>query len=150
VPPQRGRADPHDSRGQRMSADTHCPWQRCPCIACPGHCDATRPGLLTVAQVREIMAADRPSLILSASELKALSGGATLPHVQVRRLRAAGYVRARLVNGFAIVERAHVEAVAEGRFGTPEAAPAPQLNMAALAAHLAARRNRKSKPRNER
>ena len=48
-------------------------------------------------------------ITLTPEELAQLTGGATLPHVQVRRLRAAGYARARLVNGCAIVERAHAE-----------------------------------------
>jgi hypothetical protein len=58
-------------------------------------------------------------LTLSAAEIAELTGLA-LPRCQVRRLQEQGFVRARLVHGRAVLERAHYEAVCRGEF-----APAP-------------------------
>jgi len=57
-------------------------------------------------------------LVLSADEILALTQ-VTLPRCQVRRLQEQGFVRARLVRGKAVLERAHYDAVCRGEFARP-------------------------------
>lgn len=56
------------------------------------------------------------SLTLTPTELAELTGGLTLPRCQLNELRRRGFVRARLVRGKVILERAHYEAVSRGEF----------------------------------
>lgn len=61
------------------------------------------------------------SITLTPAEIFELTG-LELPRCQVKRLQEQGFVRARLVRGKAVLERAHYEAVCRGEFTA--AAPA--------------------------
>lgn len=56
------------------------------------------------------------SLTLTSAELAELTGGLTLPRCQLKELHRRGFVRARLVRGRVILERAHYESVSRGEF----------------------------------
>ena len=61
------------------------------------------------------------SLRLSVAEIVELTGGLRQPRSQIKALHEAGFWRARLVRGEAILERAHYEAVCSGAL--PPVAP---------------------------
>lgn len=70
------------------------------------------------------------SLILSAEEISALTGGLQLPRCQLKVLQARGFVRARLERGKVVLERAHYEAVCRNEFAAGQDkrdTPRPQL-----------------------
>lgn len=69
--------------------------------------------------MKPVQTSASPGLLLTPAEIYDLTR-LTLPRCQVKRLQEQGFVRARLVRGEAVLERAHYEAVCRGEF-----APAP-------------------------
>lgn len=61
-------------------------------------------------------AVQTPALLLTADEIRTLTGELQLPRCQVRVLRERGFIRARLERGKVVLERAHYEAVCRGEF----------------------------------
>lgn len=81
--------------------------------------------------------AERPSLILSADEIKELTGYVR-PHAQLMALRAQGFHRARLnAAGFVVLERAHYQAVCSGQDGAHPQPEEPMLRSQRRRLHAA-------------
>ena len=67
------------------------------------------------------------NIALTPTEIEQLTAGAQRKTTQLKRLRDAGYTRARIVDGTVVVEREHALAVCHGIYGRAREAERPRV-----------------------